>query len=79
MLIDALVKHLTAEAARCSSPSTFQPSVIVLSSNVASRVRMMININADGQIGWTWARYARWRRDQRIERARVRRAKRGHR
>lgn len=77
MLPEAILKHLTAEAARC--PSTFQPSVLVVSGRLLSILTSVTNENADLHIGRSWSRYARWRRDQRIERARVRRAKRGHR
>ena len=75
MLPEALMKHLIGQAARCSSPSTFRQNVLVLSRTIAA----MLNVNSDLHVGRSWSRYARWRRDQRIERARVRRAKRGHR
>lgn len=79
MLPEALMKHLIGQAARCSSPSTFRPNALVLSRTIAAMAGMMLNENADLHVGRSWSRYARWRRDQRIERARVRRAKRGHR
>lgn len=79
MLPEALMKHLIGLAARCSSPSTFRPNVLVLSRTIAAMAGTMLNVNADLHVGRSWSRYARWRRGQRIERARVRRAKRGHR
>lgn len=79
MLPEALMKHLIGLAARCSSPSTFRPNVLVLSRTIAAMAGTMLNVNADLHVGRSWSRYARWRRAQRIERARIRRAKRGHR
>lgn len=79
MLPEALMKHLIDLAARCSSPSTFRSNVLVLLRTIAAMAGAMLDINADLHIGRSWSRYARWRRGQRIERARVRRAKRGHR